>query len=60
MSGAHFLFRRFPQVGGDQTNQLIASLVKEAWERKRARNFTFALLDQISEERSDLLDRLAQ
>ncbi len=41
-------------------NQLMASLVKEAWERKRARNYTFALLDQISDERSDLLDRLAR
>lgn len=41
-------------------NQLIASLVKDAWERRQSRSFTFAVLDQIAEERNDLLDRLAQ
>ncbi|WP_454296644.1 hypothetical protein [Salana multivorans] len=41
-------------------NQLIASLVRDAWERKEARTFTFALLDGISRDRRDLLDRLSQ
>ena len=54
------MLNELAEEGATSKNQLIASLVKEAWERKRAQNFTFALLDQISEERSDLLDRLAQ
>ena len=41
-------------------NQLIASLDRDAWERKEARTFTFALLDGISRDRRDLLDRLSQ
>ncbi len=46
--------------GSTSKNQLIASLVREAWERKKSRAFTFSLLNEISSERSDLLDRLAQ
>lgn len=54
------MLNELAEEGATSKNQLIATLVREAWERKRARNYTFALLDQISEERSDLLDRLAQ
>lgn len=46
--------------GSTSKNQLIASLVREAWERKKSRALTFSLLNEISSERSDLLDRLAQ
>lgn len=55
--------RMLSELAEDQStskNQLVASLVKDAWERNRARRVTFSLLDQISDERADLLDRLAQ
>lgn len=54
------MLNELAEEGATSKNQLIASLVREAWERRRARNYTFTLLDQISEERSELLDRLAQ
>ena len=54
------MLNELAEEGATSKNQLIASLVKEAWERKRAQSLTSALLDQISEERSDLLGRLAQ
>lgn len=48
------------QAGSTSKNQIVAALVREAWERKQSRQVTFTLLDEISETRRDLLDRLAR
>ena len=45
---------------GVSKNQAVATLVRREWEAKQAQKLTSSLLDSISEERKDLLDRLAQ
>lgn len=45
---------------GMSKNQAVATLVREAWEARASRTFTFSVLDRVSEQRKDLLDRLAQ
>lgn len=54
------MLNELAEAGSTSKNQIVAALVREAWERKQSRRATFALLDEISETRSDLLDRLAQ
>lgn len=45
---------------GVSKNQAVATLVRQAWEARQSRTLTNNLLDSISAERKDLLDRLAQ
>ena len=45
---------------GVSKNQAVASAVREAWEKRQSRNYTLAVLDQVSADREALLDRLAQ
>lgn len=45
---------------GVSKNQAVATLVRQAWEARQSRALTNNLLDSISAERKDLLDRLAQ
>lgn len=45
---------------GKSKNQMVASLVRDQFDRVKGRAYTHSVLDSLSEERSDLLDRLAE
>lgn len=45
---------------GVSKNQAVATLVRQACEAQQSRALTNNLLDSVSAERKDLLDRLAQ
>lgn len=45
---------------GVSKNQAVASAVRAAWEAHQARKYTHSVLDELSNKRKGLLDRLAQ
>ena len=45
---------------GKSKNQMVASLVRDRFDRMKGRTYTHSVLDSLSRDHSDLLDRLAE
>lgn len=54
------MLEELAQQDGQSKTATVAALVREEWERREARAFTRASLDDISRRRSNLLDRLSK